>query len=103
MLNKFTYQLELNNLNQCTTKSNLKAKITKYNSESFYINNGARIEIYIPWYTDIEKKEEMESIILYFSLLQLAITKYAELYDITDLPQYVQYLNKFKINITLKE
>lgn len=103
MLNKFTYQLELNNLNQCTTKSDLKSKISTYNRNSFSINAAAKVEMYLPWYTSTSNQDEVQSKLLYYDLLQLAIAKYAELYDITELPNYAQHIHKFKINIILKE
>lgn len=103
MLNKFTYQLELNNLNQCTTKPDLKAKIVHYNSLSFCLTSSAKITLLLRYYIDPNNQAKIESKLLYYELLQLTIAKYVELYDITELPQYAQYLNKFKINITLKD
>lgn len=88
MLNNFTYQLELNELNKIDTKQKLKDKISKYNQESFLVNSGHRIELYLPWYTDIKNEDEVTSVILYFKLLQLAIDKYISIYDIKDLPMY---------------
>jgi len=43
MLNNFTYQLELNELNKTDTKQKLKGKISKYNQESFRVNAGCKI------------------------------------------------------------
>ena len=103
MLNKFTYQLELNTLNQCTTKSSLKAKIVEYNYNSFGLTSSAKITIVLPFYNRPDKQDLIQSKLLYAELLQLAILKYVELYDISELPLYAQYLHKSKIKITLKE
>ena len=103
MLNKFTYELELNNLNQCTTKSELKQKITVYNRKSFAITSGTRIQLYLPYYTKKENQEKVHSITLYFNLLQQAIAKYDKLYDIAELPNYAQYVAQLNLNITFKE
>lgn len=103
MLNKFTYQLELNALSQCTTKSSLKAKIVAYNYNSFGLTSSAKITIVLPFYNRPDKQDLVESKLLYAELLQLAIQKYVELYGTSDLPMYAQYLHQSKIKITLKE
>ena len=51
MLNNFTYQLELNELNRIDTKQKLKDKISKYNQEAFKVNAWCRIDMYLPWYS----------------------------------------------------
>ena len=103
MLNKFTYQLELNALNQCTTKANFITKIREYNYNSFSLTSSAKIIIILPFYNRPDKQDLIESKLLYAELLQLATQKYAELYSISDLPMYAQYLHQSKIKITLKE
>lgn len=103
MLNNFTYQLELNELNKIDTKQKLKDKISKYNQESFRINAGCRIVIYLPWYSAEMLTEEVLSNILNFKLLQLAIEKYISIYNIYDLPIYAQQLFKINFTIQLKE
>lgn len=103
MLNKFTYQLELNELNRINTKQKLKHKIAKYNQESFRLNAGCRIELYLPWYTHIQNEDKAISKLLYFKLLQLAVEKYISTYDIDELPLYAQKLSKINFTIQLKE
>lgn len=104
MLNKFTYQLELNKLNQCTTKTALKELISKYNTKAFSINSNCKIILYLPIYTHPQNTNVIESKIRYFQLIQLAITKWQELgFPLSDLPIYAQQLAQITFNITLKE
>lgn len=103
MLNNFTYQLELNELNKINTKQKLKDKIAKYNQESFRVNAGCKIELYLPWYTHIQNGDKATSKLLYFKLLQLAVEKYISIYSIDELPLYAQQLSKINFTIQLKE
>lgn len=103
MLNNFTYQLELNELNRINTKQKLKDKIAKYNQESFRVNTGCKIELYMPWYTNTQNDDKVTSKMLNFKLLQLAIEKYISTYDIDELPIYAQQLFKISFTIQLKE
>ena len=100
MLNNFTYQLELNELNKTNTKQKLKDKISKYNQKAFKVTAGCEINIYLPWYSAEMHAEEVLSKILNFKLLQLAIDKYASTYSIDELPIYARKL--FKINFTIQ-
>lgn len=99
MLNNFTYQLELNELNKTSTKQKLKDLISKYNQEAFKITAGCRIDIYLPWYSAEMHTEEVLSKILNFKLLQLAIDKYVSTYSIDELPIYAQYVAKLNFTI----
>lgn len=103
MLNNFTYQLELNELNKIDTKQKLKDKISNYNQESFRINSGCKIELYLPWYNRTQNDNKAISKMLNFKLLQLAIEKYVSIYNIDDLPKYAQQLFKINFTIQLKE
>ena len=103
MLNNFTYQLELNELNRINTKQKLKDKISKYNQEAFKVNAGCRIDMYLPWYSAETHAEEVLSKILNFKLLQLAIDKYVFTYLIDELPIYAQCLAKLNFTIQPKE
>lgn len=102
MLNNFTYQLELNELNKINTKQKLKDKIAKYNKESFSITSGFKIELYLPWYASYDT-EIIISKVLNFKLLELAIDKFISTYPIDELPKYAQHLAKINFTITLKE
>ena len=103
MLNNFTYQLELNELNKIDTKQKLRDKISKYNRKAFKINASCSIEMYLPWYSAEMHAEEVVSKILNFKLLQLAIDKYVSTYSIDELPIYAQCLTKLNFTIQPKE
>lgn len=103
MLNNFTYQLELNELNKTNTKQKLKDKISKYNQEAFRVNAGYKIELYLPWYANTQNIDKVTSKMLNFKLLQLAIEKYISMYSIDDLPIYAKHVNGINFTIQLKE
>ena len=98
--NDFLYQLELNKLNLAKTKADIRTKITEYNTRAFRFTASCKIEMRMPWYNNPANNNKALSELNYFKLLKLAVAKYAELYDITDLQIYAQQLHKFKINIT---
>ena len=98
--NDFLYQIELNKLNTAQTKADIRSKIVQYNAMSFSFTTSCKIEMRIPWYNNTSNNDKVTSVLNYFKLLKLAVNRYAELYDVSELQIYAQQLHKFKINIT---